>query len=458
MAVANAHEATFLGHPRGLLYLSFTEGWERFSFYGMRALLVLYMVEELLLPGHIENVAGIGPYRNALESMFGPMSTQALASQTFGLYAGLVYLTPIFGGYLADRWLGLRKTVLLGIGLMTAGHFFMAMEWSVLLALLLLILGSGCLKGNIATQVGRIYASGQEELCARGYTIFSTGINIGAMIGPLVCGLVAQLWGWHYGFGLAGVFMLLAAAVYIAGLRHLPPDRPRGRAREVHAPLTGGEWKMVALVLFVLLLSLPQTMGWDMQMNTGFIFLSERVDLATPLGSIPEAWFASEDALASILIVPVLMWLWRWQDLRGSQWSDLGKIAFGGVLQALALACLAVGDLAAGSGKVAIVYPVLAFFLSGCGFMFYWPVILALVSRISPVKIASMLMAFAYAQSFVSGVGTGWLARYYETMENWQFWSGWAAFVLAGCAVILLVRGPVTRTIVRAQDQASIAG
>ena len=152
---ASSARETF-GHPRGLYFLALTETWERFSFYGMRALLVLYMVQELLVPGRIDGVAGMAGYRAALEAMFGPMSMQQLATQTFGFYAGLVYLTPLIDGLLADRWLGARKTVLIGIALMTAGHAAMAFDASFLLALLLLILGSGCLKGNIAAQVGHL--------------------------------------------------------------------------------------------------------------------------------------------------------------------------------------------------------------------------------------------------------------------------------------------------------------
>src|SRR5688572_16010816 len=135
-------EGTFLGHPRGLFFLFMTEAWERFSFYGMRTLLILFMVQELLLPGRIERVAGMGAFRSALEWVFGPMSTQAFASQTFGLYAGFVYFTPLFGGLLADRWLGARRVVMIGIVLMTLGHFAMVFDWSFLIALLLLVLGS----------------------------------------------------------------------------------------------------------------------------------------------------------------------------------------------------------------------------------------------------------------------------------------------------------------------------
>ena len=156
-------DTAFFGHPRGLAWLSFSEVWERFSYYGMQALLVLYMTHYLLQPGHIEHVAGFGPFRAAIESLYGPLTPAALASAIFGLYAGFVYLTPIAGGLLADRVLGRTRTVTVGALLMTMGHFLMAFEVSFLLALACLLIGIGCFKGNIATQVGDLYPPGDPR-------------------------------------------------------------------------------------------------------------------------------------------------------------------------------------------------------------------------------------------------------------------------------------------------------
>src|SRR6267378_4375521 len=155
-------DATFMGHPKGLFYLAFTEAWERFSYYGMTALVVLYMVNQLLLPGHVEHIAGFSGFRAAVESIVGPLSTQALASQIFGLYSGFVYFTPLLGGMIADRWIGQRNAVVIGALLMSGGHIAMAFEQSLLLALALLVTGSGLLKGNIAAQVGGLYPAEDE--------------------------------------------------------------------------------------------------------------------------------------------------------------------------------------------------------------------------------------------------------------------------------------------------------
>lgn len=210
-------------HPRGLTVLATTELWERFSFYGMQALLMLYMTTRLVpLAGH-GGVWGWLELRKALQTVLGPLSDQAYASQIFGLYTGLVYLTPLAGGLLGDRLLGRRQTVLLGGALMALGHFLLAVEAAFLPALLLLILGSGCLKGNIATQVGALYAPADRRR-DRAYLLFNLGINLGAFAGPLVCGVLGEQGNWHWGFAMAGLGMLVGLAIYVTGWRHLPRD------------------------------------------------------------------------------------------------------------------------------------------------------------------------------------------------------------------------------------------
>ena len=245
-------EQTLFGHPRGLAYLAFTETWERFSFLGMKALLVLYLVSQLLKPGHVENIAGFLPFREVVEGAMGPLSNQALASEIFGLYGSAVYLTPILGGFLADRLLGRRRTVILGAVLMAGGHFLMAFEQPFLLALTCMVLGSGCFKGNIASQVGALYRPGDQRR-ADAFQIFYVGINVGAICAPLVCGTLGERMGWHYGFGAAGVGMLVGLAIYLAGQKHLPPDPVRQpRARRVRAAMSRRDLAVITLLIGLL--------------------------------------------------------------------------------------------------------------------------------------------------------------------------------------------------------------
>jgi len=201
-----AADRSFFGHPRGLFFLAFTEAWERFSFYGMTALLVLYMVDQLLLPGHVEKIAGFGAFRGLLESLTGKLTPIGLGSLVFGLCTGFVHFTPVFGGLIADRWIGQRNAVVIGALSMSAGHIAMAFDRTFLLALLLLVIGSGFLKGNISTQVGALYRDDSQRTA--GFAIFSMAINFGSVFGPLVCGFLAQYYGWHYGFGVAAILML----------------------------------------------------------------------------------------------------------------------------------------------------------------------------------------------------------------------------------------------------------
>ncbi|KLI63171.1 peptide MFS transporter [Aurantiacibacter marinus] len=435
----------WLGHPKGLLFLSFTELWERFSFYGMRALLILYLVQDLLISDRVDTVLGMDGFRNVMESMFGPMSTQAFASQLFGLYAGFVYFTPLFGGLIADRWLGPRKTVMIGILLMTAGHFAMIFDVTFLIALLLLVLGSGCLKGNIAAQVGELYPKADEALRSRGYTLFSTGINIGAVIGPLVCGLLAQIYGWHTGFAAAGVVMVASAAVYFAGMRHYA-DEPTKATRSEAAAVTSKEWRMIALVAVVISLTMFQWVAWDQLFNVGLLWVADHADLSSPFGNVPVAWFASIDSLASILIVPFLVGLWRWQAKRGTEPTDLGKMSIAAAITALSCTVLAVGamQIEAG-GKVSIIIPVLSFSLSGIAFMWAWPQVLAIVSRRSPDSARGMMMAAAYLTAFASAIGAGYIARFYEPMGAVQFWWLNAGISMFGAVIILVCSTPLRR-------------
>src|SRR6476619_4402320 len=229
---ATDSETDLFGHPRGLTFLFATEMWERFSYYGMRALLVLYMVKILLRPGHADNVFGLTTLRSFFESMTGPLGVQPFSSHIYGLYTGLVYLTPVFGGRLADRVLGQHRTIVLGAAMMAIGHFMMAFEPLFLLALTMLILGNGAFKPNMSAQVGGLYGRGDPRR-DRAYSIFYVGINVGAFLAPLVCGTLGEQLGWHYGFTAAGIGMTIALAIYLYALPGLPPD-------ELHKAMAAG--------------------------------------------------------------------------------------------------------------------------------------------------------------------------------------------------------------------------
>ncbi len=419
---AVAEDSAFLGHPRGLAFLAFTEAWERFSFYGMQSLLVLYMTQALFLPGQMEKVAGMAAYRAAVEAVLGPLSIQALAGQTFGFYAGLVYFTPLIGGWVADRWLGAKKTVVIGVLLMTAGHAAMVFDYSFLIALLLLILGSGALKGNIAAQVGQLYQPGDDRP-GRGFVIFSTAINIGAIAGPLACGLLAQIYGWHVGFSAAGFLMLVALATYLKGLPHLPEEPHMMRKAAAPPKLSATDWRKVGLLVIMLFFQVLLGLGYEQSFNMGMVWVDAAVDLETPLGPVPVAWFVSINSLGTVLGALATLGLWRWQAKRGKEPSDMTKMVIGGLLYGGGVMLLAIGSLFQTPGSVSIIIPAVSYFITGVGFAWSWPIWLAIISRYAPRQIAARMMAAAYLVAFFGSVFAGYVSTFYETMTPALFWA-----------------------------------
>jgi len=421
-----------------LYYLAFTEAWERFSFYGMQALLVLYMVDQLLLPGHVEHIAGFAALRTALESFAGPLSPQALASQIFGLYAGLVYFTPLLGGAVADRWIGQRTAVVIGALAMAAGHIAMGFDATFLLALLLLIVGSGFLKGNIAAQVGALYPVEDEARRSRGFVIFSTGINVGAVIGPLVCGALAQVRGWHYGFGIAAIFMLLGLATYLYGYRHLPArvERPR----HARAALTHSDWRVVRALTAVIVITIFQSVAYLQVFNAMPVWIQEHVAASVAGFRIPVPWYLSINSLFSILGVPLLFWIWRRQAARGREPDDLGKIATGAWLAAASNLVLVAAIAASGREPVSPLWPFWSSVGFGIAFLYYWPTLLALVSQAAPALMNATLVGVAYLSLFVANLLIGWLGACYGRMSPSAFWAMHAAIAAAGGVSVLLFR------------------
>ena len=446
---AEPRSGAFFGHPKGLAYLAFTEAWERFSYYGMTALLVLYMVNQLLLPGHVEHVVGFVTFRGIIEGAFGPLSTQALASQIFGLYAGFVYFTPVLGGWIADRWIGQRNAVVLGALSMSGGHIAMAFDQSFLLALLLLILGSGLLKGNISAQVGGLYSRDEEARRTRGFAIFSTAINFGAVVGPLLCGFLGERYGWHVGFGAAALFMLGGLATYLSGYRHLPAKVERKILAA--APMAKGDWKVVGALVVVMIIAVFQSIAYYQLANVMPVWLEQHGDLHVGSFLIPIPWYQSIDPLFSIICVPMLFALWRWQRSHGGEPSDLGKIGQGACICAAANLVLVAAIAAAGSGKVLWLWPFVYCALQGIAFIYYWPTLLALVSRAAPPKINATMMGICFLVLFVANNLIGWIGTYYEQMTPLSFWLLHAGIAAAG-ALLVVVLGPMLRPILEPRE------
>ena len=412
----------------------------------MTALVVLFMVNQLLLPGHIEHIGGFSQFRAALESLFGPLSTQALASQIFGLYSGFVYFTPLLGGVIADRWIGQRNAVVIGALSMSAGHIAMGFDQSFLLALLLLVVGSGFLKGNISAQVGALYPPEDEAWRTRGFVIFSTAINIGAVIGPLLCGLLAQIYGWHYGFGIAAIFMLLGLATYLYGYRYLPA-RVERRKFESATRLTADERRVIFALIAVIIITIFQSTAFYQVYNVNPVWIQQHV--APKVGSfrVPIPWYLSINSLASIVGVPLVLWIWNRQASRRREPDDLAKIGTGAWIAAASNLILVTAILVAHNS---LVHPLVPFLYSaglGISFLYYWPTLLALVSQAAPAKVNATMMGLAFMSLFVSNTLIGWIGGFYEKMTPATFWAMHAAIAAGGGLLVLLFGRRLSRTL-----------
>ena len=492
-AFPHRHTQTDLfGHPRGLSYLFATEMWERFSYYGMRSLLVLYMTKYLLLRGHGGNALGLAGLKSGLEAVFGPLDIQPLSSQIYGLYTALVYLTPIFGGLLADRVLGQRRTVIVGAVLMAIGHFMMAVEQLFLFALLALILGSGAFKPNISTQVGGLYAP-DDQRRDRAYSIFYVGINIGAFLAPLVCGTLGEEAGWHYGFAAAGVGMLIGLSIYLYALPLLPADelqKAKAARASRHPPLEGGrerssrggvaaielnspppgslpradlpppragerqrldrnEWRGV---IALLALFVPTTLFWatyEQSGNTIVLWADANTDRTVDLfgfaTQIPTTWFLAFNPFMIFAFTPFVVALWTRQAARGNEPSTISKMALGCFGVSVANLLMAVAAFHAGGGKASWLWLFGFFVILTVGELYLSPVGLSLVTKIAPARILSMMMGVWLATSFVGGFLAGYIGSFWSRMEKPEFFLMIAAIVaLAGAMIFAchwLLRG-----------------
>lgn len=431
------------GHPRGLFVLAATELAERFSYYGMTSLLTLYMVKQLLLPDHAADVIGLAELRSMMEWR-GPLSDQAFASLIYGWYGGLVYFTPIVGGMVADRLLGAKRTVMLGALFMAGGHLAMSFDASFLGALLLLIVGSGLLKGNISAQVGALYGPDAESQRTRGFTIFSTGINLGAVLGPLATGLAAAIYGWHAGFSLAAVVMFIALGIYLLGQRHLVDQRPAAPEHEHLPPLSREEkvrsWALVGLIGLTILPNIAYTMIWSI----GIIWVDERVDLGTAVGSVPPNWFTSIDAFASIAIVPLLLTLWAAQARVGREPGSLAKFGIGSAITGISALMFVAGEMFAESGgQVSVWWAIAGYFGMGVAFMWYWPTLLSVISQSAPPKLNATLVSATYLSFFAGITIMGWVGSFYGEMDRTAFWLIDAAIGFTGALIVWVIRKPM---------------
>ena len=397
--------------------------WERFSFYGMRALLVLYMTQHLIQAAQSgADIVGFNSLQAALETIFGPLAIQPLASQIYGLYTGFVYFTPLFGGIIADRFLGQRKTVVIGGVLMAVGHFMMAFEAYFLIALMLLILGNGCFKPNISTQVGNLYPVGDPRRDGA-FTIFYMGINLGAFFAPLVCGTLGQRYGWHYGFGAAGVGMVIGLIIYLAGQKYLGEDRfIQHHQSTATEPLTKEEWRAIGGLMVLAVVNIVFWAVYEQQGNTLQLFADQRADWHIFGWEMPSTWFQSLNPAFIFLLAPLIGGMSARRASKGNGHSSIGKMAFGaGLLGASFLVLIFAVSGVDSAEKISFLWLALCTLIYTIGELYLSPVGLSLVTKVSPAKAVSTVMGMWFLSTFFGNYLAGYIGTFYSSMPKDNF-------------------------------------
>jgi POT family proton-dependent oligopeptide transporter len=451
MATAEAahKEPEIFGHPRGLTFLFTTEMWERFSYYGMRAILVLYLTNYLLLRGPSEHVLGYHALKHFFESALGhPLGVQPFSSLIYGNYTAFVYLTPFFGGLIADRWLGQRFSVIIGGVTMAIAEFVLMSPNLLFLGLLLLIIGNGFFKPNISTQVGNLYRPGDSRI-DRAYSIFYVGINVGAFFSPLVCGTLGEGIGYQWGFFAAGIGMVVGQVIYLFALRTLPPDRvARLKSHtETKKPLTRQDWKAVAGLV---LLCLPTTLFWatyEQQGNTINLWAQNFTDRRLIPGllnwEIPVTWFQAFNPFMIFAFTPLVVALWTRQAKRKAEPTTVTKMALGNLLLALSYIVMAAAAYMTGAGHASWLWLFAFFVVITFGELYLSPIGLALVARVAPPQILSMMMGLWFITSFTGNQLQGYIGSFFSEMNKTQFFLLCAGLGVVASIVTWLFERPL---------------
>lgn len=401
---------TWFGQPRGLTILFLTNMWEQFSYYGMRALLVYYMTKHLLL-------------------------SQGHASVVYGIYTACAYFTPILGGVISDRLLGKRRAVIIGASIMAAGHFMMAFEAFFYLALATIALGNGLFLPSLPSQINDLYAAGDPR---RGwaYNVYYVGINIGGFLAPLVCGTLGEFYGWHYGFGAAGIGMFVGLLIYLLGQRHLPPEAPR-QVVAVAEPRGRADHIRVVGVLVAIGLSVAVLRGaYEQVGNTIALWADSGVDRAIGQFVIPMTWFQSLNPLMVMLMTPALLAWWRRRAEAGRDSSPTRRMAAGALIVALAYLLLAVVGAVNGGHLTSWIWFVLFFGVFTLGELFVLPTGLGLFARLAPPRFGATTVAAWFFASFIGSLTAGCVGMLWSFFDPPLFFAMLAA--IATVAAIML--------------------
>ncbi len=421
------HAPTWFGQPRGLTILFLTNMWEQFSYFGMRALLVYYMTTTLLFE-------------------------QEHASSVYGFYTAFAYFTPIIGGTIADRWLGKRRAVIIGASIMALGHFMMALEPAFYFALATIAVGNGLFLPTLPSQINDLY-SADDPRRPWAYNVYYVGVNAGAFLAPLVCGFLGEMYGWHYGFGAAGVGMLTGLAIYLWGQRYLPADQS---AAQPVLPAGSTSRRGRDTVLLLLGIGLAVTVfrsSYEQIGNTFALWMRDDVDRVIAGVEIGAAMFFSLNPLLVMLVTPLLLARWKRQAQAGRELSVMHKMATGALLVAASYLLVAAAEAVSGEGSAHWLWLLSFFVIFTLGELYILPNGLGIFARLAPPKLGASTVAAWYLAIFSGSLAAGQVGRLWSGMDHVSFFILLAAIAIVSAVLLYLLDRPTKRVLARVSDE-----
>ncbi|HYM61579.1 MAG TPA: peptide MFS transporter [Thermoanaerobaculia bacterium] len=436
VAMGSAADKEFLGHPRGLTTLFFTEMWERFSYYGMRALLMLYMVGSVLQPG-----LGFGVRR---------------AAWIYSTYTMMVYLMGMPGGFIADRWLGHYRAVLVGGIIIACGHFSMAVPdiRFFYLGLCLIVIGTGLLKPNVSSLVGALYSKDDHRRDS-GFSVFYMGINLGAFFSPIVCGWLGQMVNWHFGFAAAGVGMVFGLIQYVTGRKYLRTVMPQSEPTAgklvdavIHtkvAPLSAGDWKRMGALVMLAIFALIFWAGFE-QAGSSLTLFADRATRLTIFGfKYPSSLFQSAEPL--FVLILSLVFAWMWLRLGRLEPSSPAKFTLGLVFLSLSFLLIIPAARMFESTKVPVspMWLVGLYFLQAVGELCLSPIGLSLVTKLSPPRLVGLMMGVWFVAMGMGNSVAGFVAGFLQNRSFTEVFQPVFIAITVAAVILALMIAPINK-------------
>ena len=385
-------EKTWFGHPRGLTVLFLTNMWEQFSYYGMRAILVYYMTKQLLL-------------------------AQGNSSIIYGIYTGVAYFTPLIGGFIADRFLGKKRAIIIGGSVMALGHFMMTLEPLFYVALATIAIGNGLFLPSLPSQIRDLYPPGDPR-AGRAYNVYYVGVNIGGFLAMLVCGALGETFGWHWGFGAAGVGMVMGLSFYLLGQRYLPAQASQPRIEQPAAPRENMARDTLLLLFGVGAAVAVFRSAYEQVGNTVALWSDAGVDKMVGHFTIPMTWFIAINPLCVMLMTPLLLAWWRKREAAGFTPLPTQRMATGALIVGSSYLLLAGLAWTAGNSAVHWQWFVLFWLVLTFGELFILPTGLGLFARLAPPRVGVTTVGSWFLATFAGNLASGLVGSLWSHMSH----------------------------------------